>query len=464
MGEAAVIRQLMAAELWAPARTVRAPSAASDAAMMPTARPRIDRSAKATGGPAPTASTASIDPQFIAGWEDASPFCAAVCQTDVGLAFCRRCPTSIVDGVVRTGRPSSGTCPAGMRLLAFPAPRHAPEFVAVLRTAPPEPRQAARIAGEVRVSATTLRRAARDADAADGRATLTAARRLRSPDGLRTWQVEQRARESDRRRTAEAARAQMIATSGEFYDLYRQEQRDRAKLEQVRRSLERLARETLRAQDDERALIAHQIHDTAAQSLVSAFRFLEAARAMAGNGSGASSEHLASAAERVQVAIREIRAVLDRLLPPGLEELGLAKALDSRLNQLTSGNGIDAHLIGDVPRLEPWVEQALYGMLAEAVSNAIRHGRPSQIRIELGERRGRAVLVVADDGTGFDPGAIGRRSDGGGLGLVGLTRQASWLGGKASVVSRPGGGTTIRIAIPIEAHRVGRSSTVGGGT
>ena len=113
MGEAAVIRQLMAAELWAPARTVRAPSAASDAAMMPTARPRIDRSAKATGGPAPTASTASIDPQFIAGWEDASPFCAAVCQTDVGLAFCRRCPTSIVDGVVRTGRPSSGTCPAG---------------------------------------------------------------------------------------------------------------------------------------------------------------------------------------------------------------------------------------------------------------------------------------------------------------------------------------------------------------
>src|SRR5438105_6392286 len=97
-------------------------------------------------------------------------------------------------------------------------------------------------------------------------------------------------------------------------------------------------------------------------------------------------------------------------------------------------------------------------MVAEAVSNAIRHGWPSQIRIELGERRGRAVLVVVDDGAGFDPGVIGRRSDGGGLGLVGLTRQASWLGGKASVVSRPGGGSTIRIAIPMEAERGGRAS------
>jgi signal transduction histidine kinase len=436
MGEAAVTRQLMSAELWA------------------TARPAT---------PASPPPSAAADPQFLAGWEDASPFCAAVCQTDVGLAFCRRCPTDVVREATRTGRPASTRCPAGVRLLAFPVPRPEPEFVAVLRTAPPEPRQAAGVADQVRVSATTLRRAARDADPADGRETLAAARRLSSPDGLRTWQVEQRARESDRRRTAEAARAQMIATSDEFYELYRQEQRDRAKLERNRRELDRLARETLRAKDDERALIAHQIHDTAAQSLVSAFRFLEAARSAPGNGSRRPSEYLESATERVQEAIREIRHVLDRLLPPGLEELGLAKALDSRLRQLTAGTTIDARLVGDLPRMEPWVEQAIYGMVAEAISNAIRHGRPASIRIGLGTPRGRATIEIEDDGVGFDPRAIGRRSDGGGLGLVGLTRQASWLGGKATIATGPGG-TTIRIAIPIEAHRAKRAASVGDAT
>ena len=420
MAEASVSRQLQAAELW----TTR------------------DGAAGPPG-----------EPVFAAGWEDGHAFCAAVCSTDIGLAFCRACPTGVAGRVLETGRATSGRCPAGVRLLAFPAPRGSRTTAAVLRVAPPEPSVAARAAARTRVSAVALRRAARSADPPDPTATLAAARILRDPDLLLGWQVGEREHGADRLRGAGAALAQMIATSEEFHDLYRAAERQRGELERSRRRLDRLARETLRAKDEERARIAHQIHDTAAQSMVSAFRFLDAARASASHAGQPGSEHLDAAAERLVTAIGEVRAVLNELVPPGLEELGLTSAIRRRVEELTRDTGVRVTVGGDLPRLASWVEQALYGMTGEAVSNAVRHGRPRAVRVELGELRSRAVVIVADDGLGFDPAVVGRRRSSGGLGLLGLSRQASWLGGRASIQSRPGRGTRVRISLPLDRHR-----------
>jgi signal transduction histidine kinase len=400
------------------------------------------------------ARTAASDPQtrFLAGWEDGATFCAAVCTTDLGLAFCRSCPTDVAARAIETGRGASGRCPAGVRLLAFPAPRGDPDRAAVLRVGPPAPRDAAAVADRIRVAPAVLRRAARSAERADGRVSLAAARILRDPRTAAAWQVDQRRRGADRRRQAGAALAQMIATSEELNDSYRSARRQRTELERSRRRLDRLARTTLRAKDDERARIAHQIHDTAAQSMVSAFRFLEAARtASAASGVG-EDRRVAAASERLVAAIGEIRTVLARLLPPGLEELGLAHALRSQLLQTAESNEVATHLAGELPRLEPWVEQALYGMAAEAISNAARHGLPSSIRVDLREVRDRAVVTIDDDGGGFDTGSV-VRSAGSGLGLLGMSRQASWLGGSARIQSRPGRGTHVRISIPVSRHR-----------
>jgi signal transduction histidine kinase len=400
------------------------------------------------------ARTGSSDPQtrFLAGWEDGATFCAAVCTTDLGLVFCRACPTDVATRALDSGRAASGRCPAGVRLLAFPAPRGDPDRAAVLRVAPPTSRDAAAVADRVRVAPAVLRRAARSAERADGRVSLAAARILRDPRRAAEWQVEQRRRGADRRRGAAAALAQMIATSEELNDSYRSAQQQRTELERSRRRLDRLARATLRAKDDERARIAHQIHDTAAQSMVSAFRFLEAART-ASAAAGAEEDHrVAAASERLVAAIGEVRAVLARLLPPGLEELGLAHALESQLLQSAGGDGIETRLAGELPRMEPWVEQAIYGMAAEAISNAIRHGSPRSIRVDLREVRNRAVVTIDDDGRGFDPGQV-VRSASSGLGLLGMSRQASWLGGSARVQSHVGGGSHVRISIPLTRHR-----------
>jgi signal transduction histidine kinase len=397
-----------------------------------------------------------VEPRMVAGWEDGAPFCITVCTTDVGLAFCRRCPTGLATRVLRSGRPATDRCRAGVRMLAFPAPHGARDQVAVLRVGRPLPRQAVLVAEQVRVSPLSLRRAARRVERLDGSSILAAARSLRDPFTLHRWQAQQRDRASNRRRTATAALAQMIATSDEFHVLYRSSQRQRAELERQRRRLDRLARQSLRSQDIERARIAHQIHDTAAQSMVSAYRFLEAARSSAEAGKpDAVDGHLASAASLLQASIGEVRAVLASLLPPGLEELGLGHSIGGWLSRLTAGADVSCEVAGELPRLEGWVEQALYAMSAEAASNAFRHAHPTTIRVELTEHRGRAVITIRDDGRGFDPAAQGTRRGGEGLGLLGMRRQASWLGGQATIRSTPGRGTVVRLSVPIERHRPG---------
>src|ERR1044072_7072163 len=75
--------------------------------------------------------------QFVVGWEDADQFCAVVCTTDVGLQLCRACPTEASTRARERGHAASATCPAGVRLLAFPAPSGSRTQAALLRVAPP---------------------------------------------------------------------------------------------------------------------------------------------------------------------------------------------------------------------------------------------------------------------------------------------------------------------------------------
>jgi len=163
-------------------------------------------------------------------------------------------------------------------------------------------------------------------------------------------------------------------------------------------------------------------------------------------------------------AIKELRAVLADLVPPGLEELGLGQAITSRMKSLAAESGMEMTLDGKLPRLDDWVEQALYGMTAEALTNSVRHSHARSVRTELRVTKNRAVVTVQDDGRGFDPAAAERRRRGGGLGLLGIARQARWLGGSSSVRSSPGSGTLVRISIPIARHRGSRAGYPGTGS
>jgi len=360
---------------------------------------------------------------MLAGWEDGYPGCVPFVATS-GSDACHACPAGLVAAVMGSGRSQLDRCPNGIRLLAFPAP-----------------------AGS-RVSAAVLRLGADDADHPFAAGTvLAAARRLRGESSLLAWQVDQRNRGVERRRTAAAALAQMIATTEEFHRLYTGANRDRATSEQAATRLDNLARETLRESDGARTHVAHVLHDTAAQSMVSAHRFMEAARAsLTGPRPEAAPRHLDAAQDRLLTAIREIRVVLNTLVPPGLEELGIANAIKIYVRDNVPET-IVTGVTGELPRAEAWLEADLFAMTVEAITNAVLHAEPTSVRIDLRAARGRGIITVTDDGIGFDP-AAARRQTREGMGLIGMTRRASWLGGRVDVTSRPGG-TTIRISAPL---------------
>jgi signal transduction histidine kinase len=98
--------------------------------------------------------------------------------------------------------------------------------------------------------------------------------------------------------------------------------------------------------------------------------------------------------------------------------------------------------IPELPRLSDHVEVAAYYAVSEALTNAIKHGRPSNVHVAAGLENGILRLSVSDDGVGgADPAA--------GSGLIGLRDRIETLSGAMTVTSRPGEGTSISIALPV---------------
>jgi signal transduction histidine kinase len=95
-------------------------------------------------------------------------------------------------------------------------------------------------------------------------------------------------------------------------------------------------------------------------------------------------------------------------------------------------------------RLSADVEAALYFSAAEAVTNAAKHARPTQIEVHLGRQNGSAFVKVQDDG-------VGGASVDGGTGLRGLSDRLATLGGTMLIASPPGAGTTLLAEIPLAA-------------
>ncbi len=425
-------RILAAAELWVRADRLTARDAPPG--LREGRRPvpaRTEQVATAAQAPVPTSAEPPGEPLLVAGWEDGYAACAPhVAGDDLG---CHRCPSELVARVLRARGPIDEVCPFGVRLLAFPAPAGSVSSVAVLRIGVPQPG---------------------DADLPDLGALRRAARRLRDPAGLATWQAEQRSRGAGRHRIAAATLAQVTASGEAFQHRYDALARNRGHArsdgagEGDGATLRSLAQEVRREADAAGTRAAHELHDTAAQSMISAHRFLEAAgtsldQAQADVARG----HVQSAQERLLAAIHEVRSVINTLVPPGLEELGPAGALEIYVREHVPGD-VTVRLESRLPRLDGWLEGDLFAMTTEAIGNAIRHGRPSTLRIELQALHQRGIISVIDNGTGFDPARV--RDEGGkATGLSRITRRAALLGGEVVVSSRPGAGTTIRISVPI---------------
>ncbi|MFN3762665.1 MAG: GAF domain-containing sensor histidine kinase [Anaerolineae bacterium] len=217
--------------------------------------------------------------------------------------------------------------------------------------------------------------------------------------------------------------------------------------EAVRRDL---LHRLMTAQEEERRRIARELHDEAGQALTSllvSLRLMENAKSL--------EEVRALVAGMREVVSGTLDAVHDlavELRPSVLDDLGLVPALARYVQgcQDRLGMTVDLEVVGlDSVRLPESVETAIYRIAQEAVTNAARHARARHVSVVLERRGDTVVLVVEDDGEGFDMETVMAAQRQGRLGLSGMAERASLVGGRLTVESAPGAGTMVLLEVPI---------------
>ncbi len=198
-----------------------------------------------------------------------------------------------------------------------------------------------------------------------------------------------------------------------------------------------LLRGNLNAQEDERRRIARDLHDGVGQSMQSLKLRLQLAGKTVADGVG-------SPVEAVDACIQELRAVTTELRPVYIGRLTLAEAFRAHCDQVAKDAGVDVEFESNVE--EPVGERAeehLFRILQEALSNAVRHGGNTPIRVSLTSEGGRLSLTVRNRGTT----QATRAKDSGGNGLFNMRERAEILGGRMQFV-RHGDGAELGVVIP----------------
>ena len=206
-------------------------------------------------------------------------------------------------------------------------------------------------------------------------------------------------------------------------------------------------RRRIEAQEQERARWARELHDETLQELA-ALKLLAAAARRA-DAADEREQALVEIGERIDVAVRALRSLITDLRPAALD-LGLQPALEALAERTAQVHGLEVDLrfhVGPdgsrVKRLASGLEDTVYRVVQEALTNVIKHAGTSRAEVLVSETDGAVEVVIRDEGAGFDT-----EQDSPGFGLVGIRERVALVGGAVSVVARPGDGTALTISVP----------------
>ncbi len=200
---------------------------------------------------------------------------------------------------------------------------------------------------------------------------------------------------------------------------------------------------------EERQRLARELHDSVTQAIYSVTLYADAARmALAAGKQAVVAEHLQELRSMAREAMLDMRLLIFELHPPVLEKEGLAVAVQTRLETVEARSGLHSefHVEGQETRLPLTIEEDLYRIVQEALTNAVKHARAQQVTVRLHFGDQHFGLEVRDDGIGFDP-ARARQS--GGLGLRGIEERVQHIGGQLTVSSAPDRGTILQVEVDL---------------
>jgi len=213
----------------------------------------------------------------------------------------------------------------------------------------------------------------------------------------------------------------------------------------------RLEKMILEVSDAERRRIGQDLHDGLGQHLTGVAFMGKVLEDRLAETSAVDAAEAAKIVKLVNESIRMTRELARGLLPAVSRAHGLASALEHFASEVTEVFHVPCRMEcrDSVPVHEEALADHLYRLAQEAVSNAVKHGRPKSITIGLALLNGGGVLTIQDDGCGFD---VGPRSQSG-LGMRTMSYRAKMIGGSLSVESSSSGGTVVRCAFPIAGRQ-----------
>lgn len=221
------------------------------------------------------------------------------------------------------------------------------------------------------------------------------------------------------------------------------------RIRNAQRDRELALQRAVTASERERRSIAAGLHDGVVQELAG-HSFRMAAATEDGGGEAELRQALGEGAAGTRNAIRQLRSLLLEIYPPALQEQGLSAALPDLAAPLAA-RGVTVEMnIPDGLELPTEVEQLIFRTAQEALRNVAGHADATHVQVHVGQRAGRATLLVTDDGRGFDEAALAERRAEGHMGLAMLEDLARTAGGDLRVDSEPGRGTTVSLQVPAE--------------
>ncbi len=208
----------------------------------------------------------------------------------------------------------------------------------------------------------------------------------------------------------------------------------------------------LRGQEEERQRMARELHDETIQTLALLCRRLDSVVSTSDSLPATVVEELREARKTAEEIVKDLRDFARALRPPILDDLGIVPSIRRLVLDFTERSGMKGQLkaVGEERRLPRDTEIGLFRIAQEALWNVERHSRATEMVVTVTFTGHEARLNIRDNGIGFNvPPVLGAFSASSQLGLLGMQERTELLGGKLTIESSPGKGTTVIASIPI---------------
>jgi signal transduction histidine kinase len=263
-------------------------------------------------------------------------------------------------------------------------------------------------------------------------------------------------------RFAEAARCRLEVMTASNRKLEREIIRRKAlerALKTSEQQLRQLSHEILLAQEAERKRISRELHDTVLQTLVGINVHLASLTLKPADNPTSLRRKIAQTQLLVEKSLAMVHRFAVELRPTVLDDLGLIPALHTFMKDSMKRTGVRASLTAyaAVNRLPIEQSAILYRVALEALNNVATHAQASVVEVQIKKLPDWICLTITDDGKSFDVKRVLRTKGNGRLGLLGMRERLEMVGGKFSIKSTPGHGTTVTARIPVTTEGAGKN-------